>query len=424
LKLAHAAQNGLESLTGAAGRFLARLAAARGGGVAMMTALAMPPILLVALGAVQLQALVTDKGRTQDVADSAALWGAQQLTVTPSGVTERTISYAQAQLDKVKANATVTVAAEQIGKSNIKVTIDTERPSFFFNLLPAGGFRTHVESVAEGVSQTPLCVLIVGDGSGDELHMRNSSKLQGPQCMVHSNGSVMADGSALIQAQTVEASTTASGPISPTASTGAPPIDDPFGSLNYAFPAPCLTQNLLTDTNPPATLPATTGPLSMHIVSYKVPDGATMTLAPGRHYFCGDLELGKGSILQGDGVALIFWPGAKVKFKDAGSITLHGMKTGNLAGFVILTDRNYTSDFKIDSDSIADITGTIYVPGAKLQVDGSKKSGTGSAWTVLAAKAFEGKGGANLVINANYAGTDVPVPSGVGNRKGMSRITE
>ena len=100
------------------------------------------------------------------------------------------------------------------------------------------------------------------------------------------------------------------------------------------------------------------------------------------------------------------------------------MKTGNLAGFVILSDRGNTKDFKIDSDPISDITGTIYVPNAKLQVDGSKKSGTSSAWTVLAAKAFEGKGGANLVINANYAGTDVPVPSGVGNRKGMAHITK
>ena len=109
MKLADAAQTGLDCLTGVAGRFLTRLARAQGGGAAMITALAMPPILLVALGAVQLQALVTDRGRTQDVADSAALWGAQQLTVTPSGVTERTIerqwSFAKACLLKLIQSA-------------------------------------------------------------------------------------------------------------------------------------------------------------------------------------------------------------------------------------------------------------------------------------------------------------------------------
>jgi hypothetical protein len=37
-----------------------------------------------------------------------------------------------------------------------------------------------------------------------------------------------------------------------------------------------------------------------------------------------------------------------------------------------------------------------------------------SSWTVIVANAMTVSGGADLTLNANYAGTVVPVPAGVG----------
>lgn len=403
---------------GAAVRLTARFRAATRGGAAILTALAAPPVLLVALGAIQLQSVVTDKQTTQDVADAAALWGAQQLTITKAGADQRTTAFADAQLDAVRANAEVTVTTTLLEGTAIKVAIDTHRPSFFMNLMPMGGFYTHAEAIAEGASISPLCVLIIGPSTGHDIHMKETSKLQGPACMVHSNHAVMADGSALIQADTVEAATTSSGPISPAPSTGAPVIADPFAALDYKYPLLPLCTGII-DFDISGVLPA-----GVHPFNYRVKTGTTLTLAPGDHYFCGDLELKSSASLVGDDVALIFRTGGDLKTKDGSNVDLNGRKSGALAGFVVLVDRNRTSDFEIDADPISNITGTIYSPNAKLIVNGSKKSGTGSAWTVLAAEEFEGQGGANLVINANYGGTDVPVPGGVGNKVGATRLKQ
>ncbi len=69
------------------------------------------------------------------------------------------------------------------------------------------------------------------------------------------------------------------------------------------------------------------------------------------------------------------------------------------------------------------MTGAIYVPEAGLKIDGSKRAGAGSAWTVVAAKSIEARDSANLVINHDYGGSNVPVPTGVGNKVGTVRLT-
>ena len=126
----------------------------RAGGVAVIFAMMIPILVTLGLGAVQLSQVQSDRSMTQDVADSAALWGARQLSVAPTGSDQRTQAYASAQLGGIAANAQVTVAANIVDEATIKVTIDTYRMSFFGNLLPAGGFHTHVEATAMTV-RTP-----------------------------------------------------------------------------------------------------------------------------------------------------------------------------------------------------------------------------------------------------------------------------
>ena len=111
----------------------------RNGNVALLFALILPVLLTTGLGAVQLNQVMSDKRRTQDVADSAALMGASQIAVTAGGVDQRTQSYAQAQLADVAAGASVTVQATAGKDGTMSVAIDTHRVSFFGNLLPPGG---------------------------------------------------------------------------------------------------------------------------------------------------------------------------------------------------------------------------------------------------------------------------------------------
>ncbi len=395
-----------------------RFRAAQTGGVALLTALTLPPLIFVGLGAIQLQAVFTDRSRSQDIADAAALWGAQQLTVTPTGADERAKAFAESQLGGMLQNATVTVTATVIGDATMKVVVDTHRPSFFFNLMPAGGFYTHAESVAEGVSQTPLCVVSFGIQSGDKIELTNASRLLAPQCLVHGNKEVKVGGSAMLQAETIQTGGNASGPMSPAASTGAPNVSDPFSSLDIMGPLSCpssLPKNeILTDT----TLAA-----GAHCQDVFASNGSTLTLAPGEHYFHKKLELKNGALLLGDDVVLIFGKDGDPSFKEGSEIALSGRKSGRLAGFVIIGARDRTNDLKLEADHVRELTGTIYVPKERLEILGDNPALQDSEWTVTVAKSLKMSNRPQVQINADYSGSDVPVPSGVGNSGGSTRLT-
>lgn len=410
----------------AIGRVLRRFRAASGGGVALLTALATPPIVLIALGAIQLNSVVTDKTRTQDAADAAALWGAQQLTVSPVGAEERTIAFAGAQLDNVKANAEVTVAATVLSKGVMKVVVETHRPSFFMNLMPAGGFHTRAEAIAEGATQSPLCIISFGVSSGDKAEITGSSQLTAPRCLFHANERIEVSGSALLQAETIETGASASGPMSPAASTGAPNMDDPFSNVDIQGTGGgllgallCPVGGLLLDNvfSSNGTLAA-----GAHCGDVIVKEGVSLTLAPGDHFFAKTFELKNNSRLTGDDVALVFGRDADVKWKDGAGITLAGRKSGRLAGFVMTATRDRENELKIDADPIDEMTGTIYVPNATLNIDGNQRSAQASDWTVMAVRALKLSNKPQVQINADYAGSDVPVPTGVGNKVAVTRL--
>ncbi|MFI4933999.1 MAG: hypothetical protein ACHP7N_05240 [Caulobacterales bacterium] len=65
-----------------------------------------------------------------------------------------------------------------------------------------------------------------------------------------------------------------------------------------------------------------------------------------------------------------------------------------------------------------------YVPSATLQVTGAgNRVADQSAWTVVIAQAITLSGSPNLVINANYAASNVPVPAGVGSGYSTDKVT-
>ncbi|WP_174299420.1 TadE/TadG family type IV pilus assembly protein [Caulobacter sp. S45] len=388
---------------------------AQGGNVAMIFALTLPVLLVTGLGAVQLNQVLADRKRTQDVADSAALMGASQLGVTPVGADQRTQNYAQAQLADIAANATVTVAAT-VGQNNtMTVAIDTQRVSFFGNLLPLGGFHTHSTSTARGVNTVPLCVLGIAPALSDTVHVTGTSQLQAGQCLVHSNQSLVADPAASILTSASEAGTVATGPITPAANLLAPVIADPFAGLNVN-PSSCSGTATPTNIRGGAAQTLAAG---IHTGPVSVTGGSKLTLGAGDHYFCQTLTVSGGSTVTGTDVDVIFDSAAGMSLSGSGTaVNLSGRQSGPLAGFVIIADRNYTTPtFSLQSDFITGLTGTVYVPTATLAVQGTAKSGATSPWTVIAAKGFTVNGGAQLVINANYSISPVPVPTGVGNQR-------
>ena len=57
-------------------------------------------------------------------------------------------------------------------------------------------------------------------------------------------------------------------------------------------------------------------------------------------------------------------------------------------------------------------------------VEGKDEVARDSAWTVIVARMLQLKGSPSLIINANYAASDVPVPDGVGPRSGGAQLVQ
>lgn len=419
----------------------------RAGNVALIVALALPVVLLVSLGGIELNQVLADSRATQNTADAAALMGATQLAIAPTGAAQRAQAFAQAQLAPIAAHAGVTVQAAVSGdQTSVTVAIDTQRPSFFGDVLPPGGFHTHVSATAKAASTAPLCVLTTGTSqnslpvvgglvSSDQLDVNAAAVMQAGACLVHSQSALNSLG--LLQAADAESVGPATGIIVPAAQTGAAPITDPFTGVNVDLPSgTTCAANAAPDLNIAGTgvttLPAYTAGAQLH-GNITVTGNATLTLAPGEHYFCGAVTLNGNSKLNGVDVALVFAPGSAANFGSTGllqgvlkgsnktRVSLTGRQSGPLAGFVIIANRQYTSDFVLDGDAISNLTGAVYVPNAPLFVQGSGLANQAAPWTVITALDLELVGG-TLVINANYSATTVPVPTGVGNRRSNAAV--
>ena len=103
--------------------------------------------------------------------------------------------------------------------------------------------------------------------------------------------------------------------IVPAAQTGAAPITDPFASVDIDLPAgtSCAANaapDLTLTGSGVTTLPAYTPGGQLH-GNITVSGDATLSLAPGEHYFCGDLDLAGNGKISGTDVALVFRPGVR-----------------------------------------------------------------------------------------------------------------
>jgi hypothetical protein len=283
------------------------------------------------------------------------------------------------------------------------------------------------EAIAEGATLSPLCLMSFGTALDDKFEVTGESQLQAPLCLIHANEQITVGGGALLKAETIETGASATGPMSPSASTGAPDVDDPFASVDIQGtgggllqPLTCGLTGLLLDEKIDSDRTLAAG---AHCGDVEVKEGVTVTLAPGEHFFAKKFELKNGAQLTGDDVAMVFGKDAEIKWKDGANVVLHGRKSGRLAGFVITTTRDRDKELKIDSDPIAELTGTVYVPNARLNIDGNKRAAQASDWTVMAVQSLRLTAKPQIQINADYSGSDVPVPSGVGNKVGVTRLT-
>ncbi len=395
--------------------FLRRLLRDARGGTAVIFAIAAPALALLVCGAIDLAEVNNDRSAMQDAADATALAMAKQLGVaTAAGITARATQYADAQLGLIAtsdgATVTTTISADN---TSVTVAIDGKRGSFFGDLLPPGGWKMHAQATASTEGELPLCVLASDTtASTTDIQIQNTSQLTAAKCLVQSNSDIAVDTGSALAAGLAQASGAATGPITPAAQTGAPQIADPFASVTISPPVLglCNPLDVVYSVGVNLLLPGE------HCGNITVRQGATLELMPGVYYFhAGQLQMQQNSTLTGSNVVLIFDSTASFSFQDSSTIDLAGRQSGTYSGFVIATTRDNTDTFNISSTSARKLEGAIYIPNATLSITGTSDTvADQSAWTVIVAKAIQMSGSPNLIVNANYAASSVPVPAGVG----------
>ncbi|HYC74740.1 pilus assembly protein TadG-related protein [Brevundimonas sp.] len=400
------------------------------GSIALKAALILPAVLMMGAGAFDLTQVQASKVRLQDIADSAALAAANDLSLATDGsnAKERARAYVDAQLGEWGDHAPTVAPTYEVveidGQRAIQVRLEGHRPSFFASLLPPGGWHFNARSTATTMGMVPLCVLVTGDTGTRVLHLQDSGRMNAPACLVHSNRDIVVDGGS-ITAAAAQAVTSASGFISPTAGTGAASIADPFANLDLG-----RQHNLLcsvADLLRPVIVNSGTHYIDpgKHCGGIWASGTARIVLRTGDHFFLGGhLIISQNARLEGQDVALFFDRASRFEFKDRALVNLDGRKSGQFAGLVVGGTRDNTQDFIISADHVEALLGVIYVPSARLVVQGSADIARDSAWTVIVAKAVKMQGSPSLFINANYDASGVPVPDGVGPRTGGSRLID
>ena len=393
----------------------------RHGNLAVITGLIAIPLAMIIAITVEMVSLTNERARMQAAVDAAALAGARELAI--AGANARNANsfaetFALNQVSDLSTRVTMNFTASQNGNGEFQVSGIGVRGSFFGDLVPPGGFTIRVSAVGEAMNQQPLCVL-VGPLSHTlkevSLTARGNSNIQAANCLVHSNSTLLTSENAVIKAGTIQTTGTADGTgFSPAANTGAIKVRDPFATrvMKRDCASRWINPNPLKFSGNTVTSLAS-GTLNRELI---VSGNANLTLGRGDHYFCGGVTVEGNATLKGDNIVMILEGNKSFKASESTTLSLSGRQTGEWAGFLLITDRANRSDVLISSKSADKLLGTIYLPSSKLIINSAGQVAQDSKWSVVVAQDLLMDKNASLVINTDYEGSGVPVPSGVGNK--------
>ena len=418
--------------------------------------LALP--LTIAIGAaIEFGNIANIRQKMQDAADSGAIAAANKLNflsknASTAGAEQSGTDTALYQLKDEK----------QLSKTSFATTIDQHsgtvevkgqtKVTSLFNILSNKGMNIKVNSVAETLNKTPLCVMHTetGDNEDDDqtFNIRNRASLIADGCLIHSNKYIKGSGEATILASSVQAVKKFVGFSSGSTpgKSGALVIEDPFAGLEIKIDRSCPHGYKDLEVKPKTPKSYSVDP-GVHCGDIRIGGDAIINLQPGVHYFIGDFSMRGNSRLYGKNVTLIFANKSfknqqeelieegqedyieneeeknnRIVFGENTNIDLQASNKGPFPGFLIITDRDLKQGFSISSRNVDNLLGTIYVPESPLRIDTGDDVAERSTWTVIVAKSLNIIGQSKLIINKNYGGADVPVPEGVGNNAVKPRL--
>ena len=422
------------------------------GNIAMTFALTCSTICVMVVGGVELAMMSGGKQRLQEIADSSALAAARQMALAmddQSSVANVAESYAASMLGN--ANSATITAFANLDTASVTVQITKQNNSATGILGGTFERELSVTSTARlSGERGNLCLVSLNPVESRTLLMSTSARLTARDCMVYAN-SISTDAFAIKNKARMKVSAVCVGGgmtgdenrVSGAVVLDCPTVDDPlearvgpilstqergegeddfhstqFGgytSVSYRYSTShsgCDENNMAVRARQRVKLEPGTycGGLSVR--------GGTAELEPGVYTIKdGPLSVSGGGTLTGEDVGF-FLTGRKsnLHFGVKSTVELEAPREGVMAGLLFFEDPMASAQgaHRITSDDARRLVGTIYLPKGKLLIDGTKPVADESEYTIVVADSFELRNGPNLVLNANYSKSDVPVPEGVG----------
>ena len=427
-----------------------RFARHHGGGFAVTAAVAFPALGMATALLVDGTNWLSARGRLQTVADGAALLLASSSSVTtystPGSANAQYAWNAPAASDKATAYVTSNLPGTYVSPT-VQTTVDSSAGIFKVTVsVPVKTFLGTIAgppynlvsatASARMVGSAKLCIVALEGSAAKAIQVAGASSgspaipsnITGNGCSFFVNSSnpnaIKVDDASMILATRI----LGAGPIprpTPANFMQSKPVADPLGSPTPPSHSACKSANtskVKLDGTPPAD------------TSINFINGNAYYLPPG--YYCGGLEVttgnqailntgiyyfgGAGLIADGgtlrqqsnsSGVTIVMDANAPVKITGTTTVNLNALPTGPTAGILLWAlGSTGSSDVELSSSSARNLTGVLYLPRANLIVKNAVSIADQSPWTAIVANSIDVASGAKIVLNSNYAATNVPPP--------------
>jgi len=432
------------------------------GNVALIFALVTPLLFGFAGGAVDFQQLRIQREALQDAADALATRGAREFLLENAAeqqVEALVRATADAQYAEKLGAFSLSVDANSIGKEVTASLTQAPRQGILLHNLSVFQQPIAVSATAVARGMSNVCVVALEENEDNAVKAEAGARLLAEKCSLISNSvssrGINVGGTSMLKAALICSAGGVQGGVSnldPQPLTDCPAYEDPLKDRLEPNVGACDHNNLvLGDSSPVSGLngAAFTTAISLldgagedTLIGYtrydlspgvfcgglKIRADADVHLKPGVFVIKGGaLEIELGGRLFGKGVGLFFdGNGAVFNFNPQSVVHLTAPKDGIMAGMLVMENRGRatTETYSILSANARMLLGTIYLPTGRLHVDSVSRIADDSAYTAIVSRYLRLSGSPQLVLNADYTLTDVPVPDGMGSSSGHVFLRE
>ena len=465
-------------------KIAAVFAKARQGATAIMFAISMPALAGLGGIAADYSAVNTSQNRLQGVIDSAALAIAREMTVTldvPQRAQALATQYVAANIPANTPHA-INVTATMVENNLAVKLVGQQQIATPFGLMErfagvSGISATALARVSGATaSTTKVCILSLGEALNGGLLLHNGAQITAPDCTMYSNST---DSNAIViqQGSKVKSALVCArggvknlaGMLETTIVTDCPVLKDPLAAkVEPATNGPCTNTLTIVITGTRTLNPGT------YCNGLFIFGNAKVTLNPGIYVFRdGPFLVAQNAEVTGAGVSLVLTGKfAMLRLNDNSLVNLSAPVSGVAAGMLVWEAKGWvagtnswknggcgtvpsgvpvvttltspavdlgpkgcaslqsyiaqmmkkTNEHHINSDRAKVLTGTIYMPKGLLLVDSRQPVADQSPFTVFVVNKLDLFDGPNLVVNANYSASPVPMPSGLNPAIGGSHV--